>query len=58
MIESKAQYRDYVKADTKAMFGYERIRLKPFVGLTFKFLVTLRKCEYYTNCHGGGYTIL
>lgn len=52
MIASKEDYLKYVKADSIAMFGTDKVRIKPFVGMTYKYIRTLRRCEYYTNVGG------
>lgn len=48
MIETKQQLMDTIKQDCLQRYGKESIHPKPFTNLTWKYMVTLRKLEYYS----------
>lgn len=49
MITSKSDYLDYRKADQTANFQKSRIP-RPFLDYCYRYLICLRKAEYYKNC--------
>lgn len=55
MIQSKADYKDYLKADRVA----NKINLKTaLISPQWQFLKRLRYCEYITNCVSKRYGFL
>lgn len=49
MINSKKEYYLYRRADQIAN-NKKSIHARLFADYTYKYLITLRKCEYYNNC--------
>ena len=47
MRETKQQQVDTIKKDCLQRYGKESISPKPFTNLTWKYVVTLRKLEYF-----------
>ena len=48
MIQTKADLKDYIKADKKQL-GISRPFPRPFTDEIWKFEITLRKYEYWKN---------
>ena len=48
MIKDKREYREYVMADREALNNPN------WKSVVWRYLKTMRKAEYYTNCRGGG----
>lgn len=52
MIENKDDYIEYIKADRMALNN------PSWKSVVWRYLKTLRKAEYYTNCRGGWFAKL
>ena len=48
MIKNKNDYIEYVKADRMALNNPN------WKSIVWRYLKTMRKAEFYTNCRGGG----
>lgn len=51
MIKSKAEYREFLKADKEALF--RKGKSPKFTDLIWKYEIALRTVEYYNNVRTG-----